>query len=227
MFKSFLLLLEKLGRHEVLVDGFGKIYWHRYYLFYHDRMDNPRWIDYLPNAYVHIFESEEPDGEDEHSHPWNSVSLLLKGEYAESINYSTSRKTKSLGIARVKYKDTHRLTNVAHGTTTIFMHGFRRANWRFHVKPHETLCDFCRDENNGVCYKKPQVMNFTDYLQRGEGGDTPYSKNRSVTWTLFDTAFRKKWERRRAAIEKLDIQAPANKAEGRARLRAELVRKER
>lgn len=225
MLKLLLTLLEKLGRHEVLVDGYGKIYWHRYYLFYRDRMDNPRWVDYLPNAYIHIFESEEPDGEDEHSHPWNSYSVLLKGGYTESINHGTERETKALGLARVGYNDTHRLTNVQHGTTTLFMHGFRRADWRFHIKQHENICDFCKNENGGVCYKTPQVLNFADYLHRGESGDTPYSKNRTMTWTLFDAAFRKKWERRKAAVEKLNVKGPATKAEARDMLRNLMVKK--
>lgn len=211
----------------MLVDGYGKIYWHRYYLFYRDRMDNPRWVDYLPNAYIHIFEIEEPDGEDEHSHPWNSYSLILDGGYVESVNHKEKRETKAFGLVKVNYNDSHRLARVQPGTTTLFMHGFRRADWRFYMKPHETICDFCRDENNGVCYKKTEVLDFTGYLQRGEGKATSYSKNRSMTWTLFDDEFKKQWERRKAAVEKLGLQAPANQAEGAARLREVVVKRER
>ena len=225
MFKSFLLLLEKLGRHEALVDGFGKVYWHRYYLFYRDRMDNPRWLDYLPNVYIHVFESEEPDGEDEHSHPWSSASVLLKGEYAESINYTERRVTKRWGLARLSHKDSHRLANVQAGTTTLFMHGFRKAGWRFYVKPHTTICETCKNENNGVCYKTPQVMNFSEYLQRGDSADTPYGKNRTMVWTVVDAAFKEKLTRRQLAVKKLNIRNPETKAEARDMMRDHLMKR--
>lgn len=224
MFKLLLKLLEKLGRHEALVGAYGKVYWHRYYLFYRDRMDNPRWIDYLPNVYIHIFDNDEPDGEDEHSHPWNSASILFKGEYSESINYTKLRTTKKWGLARLSYKDSHRLTNVQIGTTTLFIHGFRKANWRFHVKPHATICETCKTKNNNVCYKTPQVMNFSEYLQRGDSADTPYGKNRTMLWTVVDSAFKAKLARRQAAVMKLNIQTPESKAEARNMIRDHLMR---
>ena len=223
--KQFLALLERLGRHEVLVTGYGKIYWHRYYLFYRDRMDNPRWVDYLPNAYIHIFESEEPDGEDEHSHAWSSLSFIFKGRYVESINHSEERATRAGQFAFLSYKDSHRLKHVELGTTTLFMRGWRRADWRFYVKPHDVICDFCAKENGGVCYKKPEVMNFAQYLARGEGGDTPYTKNRTAAWTLCDSEFRKKLERRQAATEKLGIEHPDTKQEARDYVRDRMVRR--
>lgn len=225
MFKLLLKLLEKLGRHEALVGAYGKVYWHRYYLFYRDRMDNPRWLDYLPNVYIHVFESSEPDGEDEHSHPWNTISLLLKGQYTESINYNEQRTTKRWRLARLSNKDSHRLTDVSLGTTTLFMHGFRQADWRFYVKPHTTICETCKNENNGVCYKTPQTMNFSEYLQRGDTADTPYGKNRTMVWTVVDTLFRQKLVRRQAAVKKLNIQTPETKAQARDMIRDHLIRK--
>lgn len=225
LFTLFLLMLEKLGRHEVLVDGLGRIYWHRYYLFYKDNMDNPRWFDYLPNAYIHIFGSAEPDGEDEHNHPWNSLSFLIKGRYVENINLTETRETKAGRFAWLSHKDSHRLANVEQGTTTLFMHGFRWGVWKFHIRPHENICDLCKTKNGGVCFKKPAVLNYTEYIQRGEGGEKSYSKTRTMTWTIFDDAFRKKWERRVAAVEKMGVKVPATKAEARVMLIEEMVKK--
>ena len=61
--------LEKLGRHEVLVDGFGNVLWRRCYLFYFEKTDSPRWLDWLPNVHINIFESADVENEDEHNHP--------------------------------------------------------------------------------------------------------------------------------------------------------------
>lgn len=224
--KWFLWILEKLGRHEVLVDGFGKIYWHRYYLFYHDRMENPRWIDYLPNAYIHIFETRDPDGEDEHSHPWNSFSIIFKGGYTESINHNKLRTTASIGTAYTKHTDSHRLLRVIPGTTTLFLHGWRKSNWRFHIKPHQVICDYCKTERNGVCYKKEETLGFTDYITRGEGGPNSYAKNRTMTWTKFDSAFKAKWERRVKAAKKLNL-VSLPKDEAREAIRNRMIEREK
>ncbi len=223
--KWLLWVLEKLGRHEVLVGAYGKIYWHRYYIFYRDRMDNPRWRDYLPNAYIHIFETEEPDGEDEHSHAWSSLSFMLKGQYVESINHSRQRTTRAGQFAFQSYKNSHRLQRVELGTTTLFMRGWRRADWRFYVKPHEVICDFCAKENNGVCYKAPQVLNFNEYLTRGEGRDTSYGKNRTMAWVVYDDEFKKKHSRRVAAAERLGLKTPDTKQEARDAIRDLMVRR--
>jgi hypothetical protein len=225
--RLFLLFLEKLGRHEVLVGAYGKIYWHRYYIFYRDRMDNPRWIDYLPNAYIHIFESEEPDGEDEHCHAWSSLSFMFKGQYIESINHNKERTTKAGQFSFLSYKNSHRLKKAEIGTTTLFMHGWRRADWKFFVKPHEVICDFCVKENNGVCHKKEQVMNFTEYMNRGEGKETAYGKNRTMAWTLYNDEFKKKLERRKAAAEKLGLKTPDTKMEARAAITKLVVQRKK
>jgi hypothetical protein len=225
--RGFLWLLERLGRHEVLVGAYGKIYWHRYYIFYRDRMDNPRWVDYLPNAYVHIFESEEPDGEDEHCHPWSSLSLMLKGSYVENLNHKQERVTKAGQFSFLSHKDSHRLKKAELGTTTIFMHGWRRAGWKFFVKPHEVICDFCAKENSGVCYKQEQTLNFTEYLTRGEGKETVYGKNRTMTWTVYDDAFKQKLHRRQAAADKLGLKTPTTKSEARDAIRNLMVLREK
>lgn len=206
--KLLFWLLEKLGRHEVLVDSLGKIYWHRYYLFYHDRMENPRWIDYLPNAYIHVFEVRDPDGEDEHSHPWDSLGIVLKGGYTESINHKQIRTTAAFGVAYTRYTDSHRLLRVVPGTTTLFLHGWRKGMWKFFIKPHTKICDYCATERNGVCYKKEETVGFTDYLTRGEGGPNDYRRNRTGTWTVFNAEFKEKWKRRVKAAKKLNLISP-------------------
>jgi hypothetical protein len=68
-------------------------------------------------------------------------------------------------------------------------------------------------------------MNFSEYLQRGGSGDTPYGKNRTMVWTVVDTAFKEKLARRQAAVEKLNIQRPETKAEARDMLRDHLMKR--
>lgn len=230
LLRGFLWLLEKLGRHEVLVDATGKVYWHRYYIFYHDRMDNPRWIDHLPNAYLHIFAIDQADGEDVHAHPWSTVSFMLRGAYTESIRKGgegelVDRDTKAGRFAFLSYKDFHRLAKVELGTVTLFMHGWRRAGWRFDVRKHKVICDYCQKENGGVCYKDEKVMNFTEYLGRGDPLNQTYSKNRTFTWTTVTPDFKRKMERRVAAMQRMGVAPPESKDKAREILRDVMVQR--
>jgi len=228
--RAFLRLLEKMGRHEVLVNAAGNIYWHRYYIFYRDRMDNPRWVDYLPNAYLHIFNTDEADGEDVHAHPWSTASLMLRGSYTESIRRPGSeelvdRETKAGRFALLSYKDFHRLAKVELGTTTLFMHGFRRSTWRFDVRKHKVICEYCQKENGGVCYKNEKVMNFTEYLGRGDPLNESFSRNRTMKWATYDAEFKKKLDRRVAAAKRIGLKPPATKQEARDILRDVMVQR--
>lgn len=224
--KLLFWILEKLGRHEALVDAYGKIHWHRYYLFYHDRMENPRWLDYLPNAYIHVFEVRDPDGEDEHSHPWDSLGIVLKGGYTESVNHNKLRTTAALGFSYTKHTDSHRLLRVVPGTTTLFLHGWRKSDWKFHVKPHKVICDYCKTERNGVCYKKEETLGFSQYLTRTEGGPVDYRRNRTITWTVINKEFKKKWARRVKAAAKLGVKFP-EKQEARDIFRDRMIEREK
>jgi hypothetical protein len=207
----FLGLLERLGRHEVLVDGFGNVMWRRYYLFYFEKTDKPRWFDWLPNVHINIFESADVENEDEHNHPWSTLSVMVKGSYVESINHSRLRETRALGLAWLSYKDTHRLAKMTAGTTTFFIHGFRRGEWKFHMRPHDVACDFCVQNNDGKCFKKEETLNYERYTKRGDGPQHAFSKIRTVSWERVTPEFRKRLDRRRSALARMAVFKPDSK----------------
>jgi hypothetical protein len=97
------------------------------------------------------------------------------------------------------------------GTVTLFMHGFRRGEWKFDVRQHTVVCDFCQKNNGGVCAKKTEVLNYDQYVTRGDGPNTSFGKTRTVTWRTVDKEFRKQLDRRRSAIWRLNVSAPKTK----------------
>jgi|APCry1669189883_1035261.scaffolds.fasta_scaffold02848_8 hypothetical protein len=208
----FLKLLEKLGRREVLVDATGNILFNRYYLLYHEKMDQPRWMDYLPNIYIHVFSSSFWDGEDEHNHPWNAFAIILKGGYVEHRN---GKKKKTKWFSFTSHKDTHRIVDAKEGTMSMFFHGFRKQNWNHHIKKHTTICDYCAKENNGQCLKTPQVTTgFATYLNQANlPGKENLSRFRTMTWIKYDEKVEKFLERRKKAAEKLNIKSVTSREE--------------
>lgn len=207
-----LRFLAWLGRKDVLVDVFGDVHWHRYYLLYRERTDAPRWRDWLPNAYIHIFPTTEPDGEDAHSHPWASVGIVLRGWYMEDVN-DGCRTTRRWGLAPLRHTDRHRLSYVEPGTMTLFMHWFRRAPWRFFIRKHEVICDHCKAHNAGVCHKTDAVLDFGQFLSRMEhDASVGFTKSRSMRWAQDTPALQVQLRRRREAVRRMRVTVPPDKA---------------
>jgi hypothetical protein len=226
MFNWFLNFLEKHGRKEVMVDSYGDIHWHRYYLLYYEDGTN-KWYNKLPNIYLHIFPTKNPDGEDKHSHPWSTLSLILKGGYREQTG-DRERTNKVGHLVPLSYKTKHRIIEAIPGTVTLFAHWFKRRDWEFDVKKHRVICDYCRDNNNGVCQKKEAVYNFTDYLSRAEdSSDVPYAKRRSVKWVRVTPQLLKQIERRKEAMKKLGVEIPDTKEEKREFMKERILKRQK
>ena len=72
----FLKLLDKLGRKRIINDRLSQEpYLERYYVFLKERNHFPF------NIFLHKFLKGDPD--DVHDHPWNYVTVILKGGYYE------------------------------------------------------------------------------------------------------------------------------------------------
>ncbi len=194
----FLKLLEKLGRKKVLVNFAGEIIANRWYVFYLEEDEDPRWIAKLPNLYIHQnVKTDTPDGPDSHHHAWNTWSLILNGSYTEEVNGKT-RYNWRWSIAKLKVTDFHRIVCCAPNTWTAFFHGFRIGKWGFKAKACATLCETC-GVKYGAC-----VNTLTE---------TPYDVHfggkgawRAVRW--FASNFpdlAAKIERRRRAIKKVKV----------------------
>jgi hypothetical protein len=80
-----------------------------------------------------------------HTHPWNAVSLILKGGYWEERPSENGGITIWRGpgsLVRLSHKDVHRIVKVADGGAwTLFMTGKYRHTWGFLIPYREYLGD--------------------------------------------------------------------------------------
>jgi len=85
----FLNLLERNGRHRIIMDRSGTVpYMHRYYLIFKDKMTDDEPSRKLPfNAFIHHIVKSDEDGL--HDHPWWYFTLILKGGYWEETPKGT------------------------------------------------------------------------------------------------------------------------------------------
>jgi hypothetical protein len=211
LFNKFLGFLEKHGRKKVLVDYYGNVMMHRYFVFYNeDPVNDKRWISKLPNIYIHQFiRPVRPDGGMEHEHPWSFISYIVSGSYVEVLNGKEIVR-KAGNLFREKNTDVHTLVEAETGTTTIFFHGFRKGPWFFKPKKCETLCETCA-ANFGKCYVENQTFEYNELAKQF---DTKRENQwRAPTWFDWSPDLEKKLERRRLAAEKISAKMPANQEE--------------
>ena len=70
--------LKHLGRQRIILDRVSKEpYLERYYVFLKDR----NWFPF--NIFLHRFLKSDPDAQ--HDHPWNYITVVLKGGYWEYV----------------------------------------------------------------------------------------------------------------------------------------------
>lgn len=102
----------------------GSLYMGRYALFE---------SKYL-SARVHHIATEDHD-DVPHDHPWNFISIVLRGGYVERLGLldeaAIARREGS--IAHRKAKDAHRITYVAPDTWTLFIYGRFQHDWGFYT----------------------------------------------------------------------------------------------
>ena len=125
--------LKSRGKHFIIKrgDDSNKDYLERFYLW---RLKSP-FKKTLFAVFIHCFWSNDPDPL--HDHPWNNISIVLKGGYWEHL-YDGSKHWRKPGyIGYRKAEDVHRV-ELEPGTEgkvwTLFIHFKRRRKWGFWYK---------------------------------------------------------------------------------------------
>lgn len=215
LLKSFDYLMRKLGRKYAFVDAFGNICFYRYYVFFLEKHANETWKEkYLPNLFVHHFVGENSqqwiDGEIAHTHPWNTLSIVLNGGYTEEEEYSGNYKTTTApAIVKRSWKTSHRFTQMIPNTWTLFFHGIRKGKWAFDIREHKIICPTCEKFNGGVCINtgKAGLIQFTDKKEIKESSEKS-KKWRETTWIKCDDKFDRLIKERKQTIAKSDLEIP-------------------
>lgn len=127
-------ILKTLGRQRIILDRVSKEpYLERYYVFLKDR----NWFPF--NIFLHRFLKSDPD--DQHDHPWNYITIILKGGYWEyvltydnqgHINGETKIWRGAGHMRRCQAESYHRI-ELEPGVDcwTMFITGKRRREWGF------------------------------------------------------------------------------------------------
>ena len=129
MVKLFLKWLERKGRKSVIMDRDGTTpYLTRYYVAYPDHDQRQR-EDIPFNVFIHQFmKSDDPVC---HDHPWNYLTIVLKGGYWEHFIDGTKkwRGPGSIVLSRGNYH----WVEIEHPgkTWTLFFRGKKRKDWGF------------------------------------------------------------------------------------------------
>lgn len=184
----------KLGRKYAFVDEYGQILFYRYYVFFVEKHIASNWRErYLPNLFVHHFigvdNKQWIDGEECHSHPWDAMSLVLRGGYVEDIAYGERTvRTTAPGVAFTSYKSSHRFLEMTPGTVTLFFHGVRRGMWSFDLRKHDVICPACQQFNGGVCINTPGPEEFDAAIELRASAKA-HRGWRQKTWIKCDQDF--------------------------------------
>lgn len=202
------------NRKYALVNTLGEIFVYRYYVFYlEDHFDTSWKAKYLPNLMIHHYVVDNSlngseilkDIEEPHFHPWNTLSIILKGGFREEYNLGESYKDYTApAITARSWKTSHLITNVKKDTWSLFFHGIRKSNWALHVKPHKEICDFCTKHNNGICanVNNPERKEFV------KGLGIPSCNNevnhwKYTVWIKYDDSINDLIAKRKSSFEKL------------------------
>lgn len=203
-----LKLLEKLGKKYAFVDFYGDVLFWRYYLFYYEDIVDNRWIAKLPNIFIHVYNTDReesgPNLDSPHSHPWNTLGFVVRGQYIELVDEKRERTVKAPGFALLLHTQKHRIIKVKQGTVSIFCHWFKKNFWRVHQEPCKTLCDTCRSEGE-ACVKSSSVKPLEHYVSftRSDGDSW-----RALRFLKVDNNFQGIIDRRKKSLEKLGIKTP-------------------
>lgn len=118
------------------------VYMERYWLFnpYPPKNDGAgrRWGDWVPSVRLHCIMREDQD-RDQHDHPWNARTFILRGWYDEvrqgEVIWEDRLIRRSAGdTARLCFGEYHRITEVSEGGVwTLFITGRKRGTWGFLV----------------------------------------------------------------------------------------------
>lgn len=207
----------RLGRKFAFVDFFGDVGFYRYYLFYVERHDANDWVSrFLPNLYVHHFPGEpsgqEPDGARAHCHPWDTLSVMLKGGYTELIEHTELRVSSAPALVYLNHKHCHRLIRVAPNTWTMFFHGRKRQEW--------TVQEQMSTSGGDLQGQRSDVIHAAGIRVRPLDPDIEITRSseeakgwRKAKWIKVDTGFNKLLDERKKMLKRLNIDNPGSVSE--------------
>lgn len=211
LYKSFDWFMQKLGRKYALVDMYGNVTTHRYYIGFVEKNVATTWKErFLPNLYIHHFMKEDALvsglGETAHTHPWSTLSVVLKGGYLEETSYQDLKNYNAPAIIFRPWDNSHRLVTVQPNTWTLFFHGIRRGIWAFDLRVHDKICDYCEKNNGGKCYNegKEKLMPFS--IAKEIKPTSKQSKGwRETSWIKCDENFDALIEERKKSVKRKNI----------------------
>jgi hypothetical protein len=217
IYKLFDWVATALGRKYAFVDFFGDVGFYRYYFFYVERHDANNWVSrYLPNLYVHHFpggpSNQEPDGARPHCHPWNTLSVMIKGGYTEMIDHSEKRVSIAPALVYLNHKRCHRLIQAKPDTWTLFFHGSKRQEWSVQEQVSsengETLIRLKEDASEKIIRVRPldPDIEITKSSEEARGW-------RKAKWIKVDDGFERLVSERKKMLKRLNIQKPNSAAE--------------
>lgn len=213
-----LKLLERFGRKSVLVDFYGRVRMERYHLFYYEDEAKPRWWYWFPNAWLHFFPGpDSPDGEDQHRHPFSTVSIMLRGGYSEIVN-GDRRAHYAPSLVCLWWHDLHRIESVLSGSWSLFVHGWRRGRWTFESVHCAEPCRACLELNGGACFKPERELPYNEQFARGD---------QAVRWERVNKDTERKLEIRRQAIARRGIVPPVGRADNKYAITKAIIEGER
>lgn len=206
------------GREAWMVDYYGRIVWRRWFAFYEEAKQEDkafRWVQRLPNQWIHHYPTNESPDSDQnsHRHPWPTRSVMLKGAYTELVNETITHARRAISMQFQSHRDSHRVTEVDADTWTLFFHGFRRQPWNFLLNSCKTLCPACSAAGT-ECIKGDRVLDHNqlyDFL-----GET------HLRWEIASPAVEDDLRRRRRACAKMGL-VPPSRDQARALLRSRLA----
>jgi hypothetical protein len=201
-------LFEKWGRKYAFVDFTGAVIGYRYYLGYVENHKGQ--AKFLPNAYVHHF--IDPRGVDgasgvltSHFHPWNAASFIFKGGYLEEREGLPPTQRKAGRGHIMPQRVRHAVSTTIPNTWTLFVHGFKKQEWQFSMKPCEVMCGRCAKEF-GVCQLKVRTLSMDD-VSNGKGSATK-DHWRGTQWHKCGPEFDRWLAKRRKAVARIGGVAP-------------------
>lgn len=231
IFEWALKYLENKGRKYAFVDMYGDIRFYRYYVFYVEKNTDDSWkARWFPNLFVHYFPGEPgdegPDGDQPHFHPWNTLSIILKGGYTATLNSLKDRTSKALGISYMSYKDSHNITKMTAGTWTLFFHGIRKQNWLVDVRTCENVCQSCMTLNEGSCMKTQRVRPMAEDTELAMSAKEAKGW-RKAKWINVDENFDTLIAERKKTLRSLKVPTPPNSSAKFLILKEETIKERR
>lgn len=216
LYKLFDWMMTKLGHKYAFVDVYGNIAVYRYYVFFVEKHAAVSWKEkYLPNLLVHHFMGGAPETnakdnsvarEVAHTHPWSTLSFILKGGYSEEINYSIIKVNKRFSFSYRDWRVSHRMLLTEPNTWTLFFHGIRRGIWAFDLKVHDKVCDWCQTNNDNICFNvdKNKIHEFSEHRDLRKTSKQSLGW-RETSWIKCDENFNNMIENRKKSLKRANI----------------------